>query len=215
MISPVLPDLDSLDMEALKALVIAQHSELLEHHSNGQEIERLKLIIEKYKRMIFGRKSEKLTAQLEQLEFRLEELETAQAADDAVQAAKEAAQQSSTQTTTKPRRRPARKPLPEDLPREVVTHLPPHTCCPDCGGALRQFGEDVSEQLERIPATYKVIRHVRPKFACAGCERVVEAPAPARPIERGLPGPSLLAHVLVSKYGNYVGFPVMWRSATV
>ena len=204
MISPALPDLDGLDIEALKALVIAQHSELLEQHSNAQEIERLKLIIEKYRRMIFGRKSEKLTAQLEQLEFRLEELETAQAADDAVQAAKEAAQKSSTQTTTKPRRRPARKPLPDDLPREVVTHLPAHSCCPDCGGALRQFGEDVSEQLERIPATYKVIRHVRPKFACAGCERVVEAPAPARPIERGLPGPSLLAHVLVSKYGNHL-----------
>ena len=83
MISLALPDLDALDIEALKALVIAQHSELLEQHSNAQEIERLKLIIEKYRRMIFGRKSEKLTAQLEQLEFRLEELETAQAADDA------------------------------------------------------------------------------------------------------------------------------------
>ena len=107
------------------------------------------------------------------------------------------------QAGSKRRSRPARKPLPEDLPREVVTHLPPHNCCPDCGGALRQFGEDVSEQLERIPATFKVIRHVRPKFACAGCERVVEAPAPARPIERGLPGPALLAHVLVSKYADH------------
>ena len=85
----------------------------------------------------------------------------------------------------------------------MITHLPAHNCCPDCGGALRKFGEDVSEQLERIPATYKVIRHVRPKFACAGCERVVEAPAPARPIERGLPGPGLLAHVLVSKYSDH------------
>ena len=205
MISAALPDLDALDMEALKALVMAQHSELLDQRkSNAQEIERLKLIIEKYRRMIFGRKSEKLTAQLEQLEFRLEELETAQAADEAVQAAKEATQPSSTQTAAKPRRRPARKPLPEDLPREVITHLPEHNFCPDCGGALRQFGEDVSEQLERIPATCKVIRHVRPKFACAGCERVVEAPAPARPIERGLPGPSLLAHVLVSKYGSHL-----------
>jgi transposase len=203
MISSPLPDLDALDMEALKALVIAQHSELEQHRSNAQEIEHLNLVIEKYRRMIFGRKSEKLTAQLEQLEFRLEELETAQAADEAVQDAKEASQQSSTQTARKPRRRPVRKPLPEDLPREVIAHLPPHNCCPDCGGALRQFGEDVSEQLERIPATYKVIRHVRPKFACAGCERVVEAPAPARPIERGLPGPALLAHVLVSKYGDH------------
>jgi len=68
---------------------------------------------------------------------------------------------------------------------------------------LRQFGEDVSEQLERIPATFKVIRHVRPKFACKQCERVVEAPAPARPIERGLAGPNLLAHVLVSKYADH------------
>jgi len=206
MISAVLPDLDALDIEALKALVIAQHQNL---SSNTQEIEHLKLVIEKYRRMIFGRKSEKLTAQLEQLEFRLEELETAQAAEEAAQATTEATQPASARPDSKRRSRPARKPLPEDLPREVVTHLPPHNCCPDCGGALRKFGEDVSEQLERIPATYKVIRHVRPKFACAGCERVVEAPAPARPIDRGLPGPGLLAHVLVSKYGDYVGLPVM------
>jgi len=208
MIPASLPDLDGLDPEALKALVIAKHSESLEQHkqlnSNTHEIEHLKLVIEKYRRMIFGRKSEKLTGELEQLEFRLEELETAQAADEAAQATTEATQPPSTQTDSKRRSRPARKPLPEDLPREVVTHLPAHNCCPDCGGALRQFGEDVSEQLERIPATFKVIRHVRPKFACAGCENVVEAPAPARPIDRGLPGPGLLAHVLVSKYADHL-----------
>jgi transposase len=202
MISAALPDLDALDIEALKALVIAKHDELLEQQrSNSQEIEHLKLVIEKYRRMIFGRKSEKLTGQLEQLELRLEELETAQAAEEA---ASEAAQPGSTSTVAKRRSRPARKPLPENLPREVVTHLPPHDCCPDCGGVLRQFGEDVSEQLERIPATFKVIRHVRPKFACAACEQVVEAPAPARPIDRGLPGPALLAQVLVSKYGDHL-----------
>ena len=205
MIPACLPDLDGLDPEALKALVIAKHLESLEQHkSDTEQIEHLKLVIEKYRRMIFGRKSEKLTGELEQLEFRLEELETAQAAEEATQAATEATQPTSTQTDSKRRSRPARKPLPEDLPREVVTHLPAHNCCPDCGGALRQFGEDVSEQLERIPASFKVIRHVRPKFACAGCERVVEAPAPARPIDRGLPGPGLLAHVLVSKYGDHL-----------
>lgn len=207
MVVVALPDLDQLDIEALRALVIAKHGESMEQHkeltSTAHEIEHLKLVIEKYRRMIFGRKSEKLTGQLEQLEFRLEELETAQAAEQAAQAATEAMPPSSTQATGKSRPRTARKPLPEDLPREVVTHLPAHNCCPDCGGALRKFGEDVSEQLERIPATYKVIRHVRPKFACAGCERVVEAPAPARPIERGLPGPGLLAHVLVSKYADH------------
>ena len=205
MIPASLPNLDGLDPEALKALLIAKHLESVEQHkSDTDQIEHLKLVIEKYRRMIFGRKSEKLSGELEQLEFRLEELETAQAAEEAAQAATEATQAFSTQADSKRRSRPARKPLPEDLPREVVTHLPAHNCCPDCGGALRQFGEDVSEQLERIPASFKVIRHVRPKFACAGCESVVEAPAPARPIDRGLPGPGLLAHVLVSKYGDHL-----------
>ena len=208
MVPASLPDLDGLDLEAMKALVVAKHSESIEQHkeltSSTHEIEHLKLVIEKYRRMIFVRKSEKLTGQLEQLEFRLEELETAQAAEEARQAAAEAAQPLATPTAPKRRSRPQRKPLPEDLPREVITHLPPHNCCPDCGGALRKFGEDVSEQLERIPATYKVIRHVRPKFACAACERVVEAPAAARPIDRGLAEPGLLAHVLVSKYGDHL-----------
>jgi transposase len=220
MIVAALPDLDQLDIEALKMLIIEEREQRLEAHaahrqalavqhleldSRLQQIEHLKLVIEKYRRMIFGRKSEKLAGQLEQLELQLEELETAQGADEAAQAATEAtppasAQASSAQAT---RKRPARRPLPEHLPREVINHLPAHDCCPDCGGALRQFGEDVAEQLERIPATFKVIRHVRPKFACKQCERVVEAPAPARPIERGLAGPDLLAHVLVSKYADH------------
>jgi transposase len=207
MLPAPLPDLDGLDPETLKALLIAKHNESLEQHkqlsSNSQEIEHLKLVIEKYRRMIFGRKSEKLTRELEQLELRLEELETAQAADQAVQEDSEALP--STNPGSPPRTpRPRRKPLPEDLPREVITHMPEHDCCPGCGGQLRQFGEDVSEQLERIPATYKVIRHVRPKFACAGCDRVVEAPAPARPIAYGLAGPDLLAHVLVSKFADHL-----------
>jgi transposase len=203
-----LPDLDALDPAALKALLIAKHNESLEQHkqlkSNSHEIEHLKLVIEKYRRMIFGRKSEKLTQELEQLELRLEELETRQAAEEALQDAAEAQPPSSPSTDSKRRSsRPRRKPLPEDLPREVITHMPEHECCPDCGGQLRQFGEDVSEQLERIPATYKVIRHIRPKFACAGCDRVVEAPAPPRPIAYGLVGPDLLAHVLVSKFADH------------
>jgi len=186
-------DLDSLDKETLKALLIR------ERRSNALEIEHLKLVIEKFRRMLFGVKSEKLTGELEQLEFRLEELETSEAAE-------EAAEEKNTETRPagRQRKRPRRKPLPEDLPREVVMHMPEHDCCPVCGGALRKFGEDVSEQLERVPATFKVIRHVRPKFACNHCERVVEAPAPSRPIERGLAGPGLLAHVLMSKYGHHL-----------
>lgn len=193
MTEAALADLDSLDKETLKTLLIR------ERRSNAQQIEHLKLVIEKYRRMLFGVKSEKLAGELEQLELQLEELETSEAAE---QAAEENNPQA--QPAARSPRRPRRKPLPEDLPREIVTHLPEHDCCPDCGGALRQFGEDVSEQLERIPATFKVIRHVRPKFACNHCERVVEAPAPSRPIERGLAGPALLAHVLMSKYGHHL-----------
>jgi transposase len=145
--------------------------------------------------MMFGAKSEKVSIQLEQLELRLEELETAQAAAEASVEAPAA--------EAKPKSRPSRKPLPAHLPREVVTHLPEQDCCPDCGEALRNFGEDVAEILEYIPANFKVIRHVRPKFACTRCERMVEAPAPPRVIERGLAGPGLLAHVLVAKYADH------------
>jgi transposase len=207
MLPAPLPDLDGLDPETLKALLIAKHNESVEQHkqlrSNSQEIEHLKLVIEKYRRMIFGRKSEKLTRELAQLELRLEELEATQAADQAADLA-EAEQPSSPQSESNPRTsRPRRRPLPEDLPREVIMHMPEHDSCPCCGGQLRQFGEDVSELLERVPATYKVIRHVRPKFACSACDRVVEAPAPSRPIAYGLAGPNLLAHVLVSKFGDH------------
>ena len=205
MISAPLPNLDTLDTEALKKMVVAQHNRLLEQQQlashqieqAGRQIEHLKLVIDKYKRMIFGTKSEKLKGELEQLEFQLEELETEQAA-------RQEQEPHSSRATNKSRPRAPRKPLPEDLPREVITHPPASTCCPDCGGALRQFGQDVSEQLERIPASYKVIQHVRPKFACGACEQVVQAPAPARPIDQGLPGPSLLAHVLVSKFADHL-----------
>ena len=86
----------------------------------------------------------------------------------------------------------------------MVTHIPERDCCPDCGGDLRHFGDDISEQLEYVPESFKVIRHVRPKFTCTGCDRVVEAPAPSRPIERGLAGPGLLAHVIVSKFADHL-----------
>jgi transposase len=220
MVATDLPDLDQLDIEALKALLVAHRTslatmeaeratleeELAVHQralaEQGQElvlrseqIEHLKLQLEKLRRMMFGVKSEKVVVQLQQLELHLEELESAQAE---MEAAVEAVAPAAT-----PKVKPSRKPLPAHLPREVVTHHPEQDGCPDCGGALRNFGEDVAEILEYIPANFKVIRHVRPKFACTGCERVVEAPAPSRVIERGLAGPGLLAHVLVAKYADH------------
>src|SRR6185312_8044772 len=72
------------------------------------------------------------------------------------------------------------------------------------GGALRSLGEDVSETLEYVPASFKVIRHVRPKLSCGGCDRIVQKAAPSRAIDRGLPGPGLLAHVLGAKYADHL-----------
>ena len=187
-----LPDLDSLDQEALKALVLEKHEQLLSRES---EIQHLKLLIAKLRRLQFGRKSEKLDRHIEQLELRLEELETRRG---------EAASQPESKPVAKPAERPARRPLPEHLPRETQTHQPKEQACPDCGGSLSKLGEDVSELLEFVPAQFKVIRHVRPKLSCTRCDRIVQAPAPTRPIERGIAGPGLLAHVLVAKYSDHL-----------
>ena len=94
--------------------------------------------------------------------------------------------------------------MPDHLPRESVEHRPADDSCPECGGALKTLGEDVAEVLEYVPASFRVIRHVRPKLACATCDRIVQAAAPNRPIARGLAGPGLLAHVLVAKYCDHL-----------
>lgn len=201
MLMTALPDLNSLDREALQALLIAEHERLIVTHerllSREHEIEHLKLLIAKLRRMQFGRRSEKIERQIEQLELRLEDLEAKQATS---QAQSEPAPSAKGPSTSKP----ARRPLAEHLPRQVQKHEPADTVCPDCGGTLRLLGEDVSEMLEYVPEHWKVIRHVRPKLSCTGCERIVQAPAPTRPIARGLAGPGLLAHVLVSKYADHL-----------
>jgi transposase len=105
--------------------------------------------------------------------------------------------------------------LPAHLPRDEQAHRPAttaahhdndgHACgCTACGGRLRRIGADVSEQLEYVPSHFKVIRHVRPKLACVKCQGIFQADAPSRPIVRGLPGPGLLAHVMVSKYCDHL-----------
>ena len=197
-------DLSRLNREALEALVVAQQEKLLTRNS---EIEHLKLIIAKLRRMMFGAKSEKIAREVEQLELKLEELETGEAARPPAAAP--------TGSTSTPRRKRKRRPLPEHLPRETHMHMPAEEACSACGGGLSKLGEDVSEMLEYIPASFKVIRHVRPKMCCTRCDMIMQAPAPSRPIDRGLAGPGLLAHVLVSKYADYVGFAVMWRSVPV
>ena len=190
---------DPLDeIAALKAQLAEREADVIALReqlcTQSVEIEHLKLFIAKLKRMQFGKKSEKLDHQIEQLELRLEDL---QADEEHVAAIEERAGKL-------PRKRPAREPLPAHLPRDEKIHLPPDAACPDCGGGLRQFGEDISEQLEFIPASFRVIRHVRPKLACTCCDCILQAPAPGRPIQRGLAGPGLLAHVMVGKFADHL-----------
>ncbi len=163
--------------------------------SRDQQIEHLKLLLEKMCRDAYGAKSEKLDRNVDQLELKLEELQSDQAADEVIE-------QLASDTPIK--NKPARKPLPDHLRREVITHTLSQECCPDCGGKLRKLGEDVSEHLERIPETFKVVRHVRVKMSCSSCDKIVQPPAPPRPIERCLAGPALLAHVLSAKYANHI-----------
>lgn len=166
------------------------------------EIERLKFIIAKLRRAQFGRRSEQTDGVAEQ--FLLALNKEAVACADAERAIAESKAPAAT-------KRSGRRPLPDHLMRETVEHPPAECSCPDCGGALKHLGEDVAETLEVIPARFKVIRHIRPKLACARCDHIVQAAAPSRPIVRGLPGPALLAHVLVGKFCDHL--PLYRQSA--
>jgi transposase len=206
MLSATLPDLSQMDREALQALLQAEHAERVATEqrllTREREVEHLKLLIARLQRMQFGRKSEKLAQQIEQLELRLEELQVDRL-DPGEKLTPTTGPSLLINSDTAPVR-PGRRPLPEHLPRQTQRHEPKESACPDCGGVLRKLGEDVSEMLEYVPASFVVIRHVRPKLSCSHCERIVQAVAPSRPIERGVPGPGLLAHVLTSKYADHL-----------
>jgi transposase len=159
------------------------------------EIEHLKLLLAKLRRMQFGRRSEQLDERINQLELSIEELEASVAQEVPLTSAPERVKD-----------KPVRKPLPAGLPREALVHpaVPADCGCPACGGPLRPLGEDVTEVLEYVRERFKVIRHVRPKLSCAHCAQIVQARAPSRPIERGLAGPGLLAHILVAKFCDHI-----------
>ncbi|ATQ76838.1 IS66 family transposase [Massilia violaceinigra] len=186
------------DINALKALLLARDEKILgleaQLNTRAAEIEHLKLTIAKLRRMQFGRKSEKLDHQIKQLQLQLEDLQ----ADEAE------AEREMPEADRAPRKKSVRRPLPDHLPRDEKIYAPGTEACSACGGRMRPLGEDVAEQLEYVPASFRVIRHVRPKLACRCCDAIVQAPAPSRPIERGIAGPGLLAHVLVAKFADHL-----------
>jgi transposase len=188
-----LPD----DVEALRAIVLAQHAEL-----TGQRelIARLRLQLARLRRMQFGRSSERLARGADQLELALEDLE----ADVPAPAEPDTPTSDAGTPGQSERRKPARRPLPDHLPRETVEHGAEVCACPACGGALRRLGEDVTEVLDYLPGRFRVIRHVRPRLSCRACEAITQAPPPSLPIARGRATAGLLAHVLVAKYADHL-----------
>jgi transposase len=159
-------------------------------------IEKLRATLALMKRARFGRSSERI----EQLELLLGDLEE----EEAEQRARRDAAADRRPPKSGERRARGRQPLPAHLPRERVVHEPAYAC-PACGGTvLIRLGEDEREVLEYVPSHFKVVVHVRPKMSCRQCEGITQASAPSLPIERGRPGPNLLARVLVAKYGDHV-----------
>jgi len=203
-----LPDLHALDAAALRALIIAKHDELLSIQqqllSRDHEIEHLKLLIAKLQRMQFGRKSEKIARQIEQLELKLEELQAERAEEEPAEEEDPAPEQPVANTQEKKPARKRRHRFPEHLQQETLTYEPVDSCCPQCGSKMTKLGEDVAVMLEYVPASFRVIHHVRPKMSCNGCDVIVQAPAPSRPIERSFAGAGLLAHVITSKFADHL-----------
>jgi len=169
------------------------------------EIEHLRAQLAALRRQRYGQSSERLDADIAQLELRLEDLEENEAERQAT-----CRDPAFPGGQSRPRAKAVRRPLPDHLPRETVVHEPEAVCACCDRSRLARLGEDVIEVLEKIPARLKVIRHVRPRYACRVCEAVFQAPAPDLPIERGRPGPGLIAHVAVSKYCD--GLPLFRQS---
>lgn len=171
-------------------------------------IDKLKVELTYLRRMQYGRASEKLDhATQMSLLGESSQPEAAPAPQDRGNAANDESTAVGIQGSTRGRRpslREGLRELPAHLPREMVVHEPPNGCqCADCGKKLRQIGQDISEVLDYVPGQFKVICHVRPRLACGPCARIVQAAAPSRPVDRGMAGAGLRAHVLVSKYADH------------
>lgn len=197
------------DPAVLKAMIAALQAENQKMSASLRAhdllVQALRVRIAKLQKQKFGPSSEKIEREIEQLELALEDLQVAlveaeDAAPDEDLEADAEEQQAAEPAEQKQRRRPR---VSKDTPRER-RELDPGDSCPDCGGDLRVVGEDVSELIDMIAAQLKVIEVARVKKSCRRCEKVVQEPAPSRPIPRSMAGPNLLAYVLTSKFDDHV-----------
>ena len=193
------------DVAALRAIIARQAAELEEARTKLKArdvvIEQLQLNLDKLKRSQFGRSSEKVQRQIDQLELTLEDLQTDRAAEQADESDEAGDRTQDDDKQDKKKR--GRKKLPANLPRERRV-LDPGDVCPDCGGELRLLGEDINELLDYVSARLKVLQIARLKKSCRACEKIVQEPAPSTPIQRGMAGAGLLSHILVSKFDDHV-----------
>ena len=195
------------DMDGLRALILAERAaHSAERDKLAARNERLEAIIAEIRRAHFGRKSERITD--DQLSLALEDLETALAKAEAEDEKADPALK--TERTKK--RRASRNESLDHLPHDEVVVEPDSKVCPCCGGELHVIGEDTSKRLDKVPAQVRVIVTRRPKFACRSCEKtgaddvagIIQAPAPFRLIEGGLPTEALVADVVVSKHADHI-----------
>ena len=196
-----LPD-DPAILKAMIAALQAENAKILATlRVHDQLVQALRLRIAKLQKLAFGKSSEKIEREIEQLELALEDLlvAVAEGDDDLID---EGQNEPATDEPAVPKLR--RRPRVSDATPRERRELDPGTCCPDCGGDLRVVGEDVSELLDMIAAQMKVIQIARIKKSCRRCEKMVQEPAPSRPIPGSMAGPHLLAHILVSKFDDHL-----------
>jgi transposase len=198
------------DPAALKAIIAALQAEnqkmTASLRAHDLLVQALRVRIAKLQKQKFGASSEKIEREIEQLELALEDLQLAlaEANDPSPAAEEEPDTEAQAPEPAEPQETNRRRPkVSKDTPRERREYDPGKNC-PDCGGDLRVIGEDVSELIDMIAAQLKVIEIARIKKSCRRCEKIVQAPAPSRPIPRSMAGPNLLAYVLVSKFDDHV-----------
>lgn len=173
-------------------------------------IDKMKVELAYLRRMKYGRSSEKLEhAQLELVGGELAWpalVPTSDAgADEDDGLASNVRSLETERKKREPKLRPGLRELPAHLPRDTVVHKPQNGCnCEACGTGLREIGKDVAEVLDYTPGTFRVVKHVRPKMACAHCNTITQALAPSRPVDRCLAGAGLLTHIMVSKFADHV-----------
>jgi len=199
------------DPAVLKAMIAALQAENRKMSASLRAhdllVQALRVRIAKLQKQKFGPSSEKIEREIEQLELALEDLQVAmaEAEDTPPEDADAPDSEDHVPAAAEPKKagRRRRPKVSEDTPRER-RELDPGESCPDCGGDLRVVGEDVSELIDMIAAQLKVIEIARIKKSCRRCEKIVQEPAPSRPIPRSMAGPNLLAYVLTSKFDDHV-----------